>query len=128
MTFRELAEQITALPANERLELINIIVRSLKQDSRCESWSYLEPRVESWRKQLYIKDRKLPASVVWSSMLTESMTPEETADNWDLPIEAVHEAIRYCETHKELLTQEAEAERSSIEGRGISLEPTLANR
>jgi predicted ATPase len=54
------------------------------------------------------------------------MSPEEAADDWDLPLEAIDEAIRYCETHQELLKQEAEEERYRLEQKGVSLEPTAA--
>ena len=56
------------------------------------------------------------------------MTPEEVADSKDLPIEAVYEAIEYCETHAELLKQEAQEERRFLEERGVVLEPPVTNR
>ena len=34
-------------------------------------------------------------------------TIEETAYNWDLPVDAIEEVISYCQTHQELLAQEA---------------------
>ena len=73
-------------------------------------WQYIEERPQSWRKQLYLKGRKLLAQTVWSDMLVNGDTPEEAADNWDLPLAAIEEAIHYCETHRELLQQEAEEE------------------
>lgn len=56
------------------------------------------------------------------------MTLAEAADNWDLPIEAVQEATRYCESHRKLLLLEAESERAYLEREGVSLEPASANR
>jgi uncharacterized protein (DUF433 family) len=91
-------------------------------------WQYLEQRPDSWRKQLYIKGRKLRAHIVWGDMLVNEMTPEEVADSKDLPLEAVYEAIEYCETHIELLKQEALTERRFLEERGVVLEPPVANR
>jgi uncharacterized protein (DUF433 family) len=86
-------------------------------------WQYLEPRPSSWRKQLFFKGRRLRPFTVWSSMLVEAMTPEETAEDWDLPLAAVEEAIEYCQTHQDLLKREAEEERRYLEERGINLEP-----
>jgi hypothetical protein len=37
------------------------------------------------------------------------------------------EAIKYCETHQELLKQEADEERRRLEAKGISLEPKIVN-
>ena len=89
-------------------------------------WQYLEQRPDSWRKQLFFKGRRLRPATVWSSMLVEKMTPEETAYNWDLSIDEVNEAIAYCEANQEVLKQDAEAERRSLEERGVEIEPKTA--
>ena len=86
-------------------------------------WQYLEQRPDSWRKQLYLVGRKLRAHNVWSDMMVNQWSLEETAYNWDLPIEAVREAIEYCQTHLSLLEQEAESERLYLEEQGVSIEP-----
>ncbi len=86
-------------------------------------WQYLEPRPDSWRQQLYIKGRRLKAFTVWSDMVVNELSPEEVADNKDIPLAAVHEAIRYCQDNQALLEQEAQFERRYLEEQGISLEP-----
>ncbi len=53
------------------------------------------------------------------------MTPSEAAEDWDLPLAAVQEAIEYCEANRELLHYEAELERHYLEEKGISLEPKV---
>ena len=83
---------------------------------------------QSWRKQLYLKEKRLRASIVWTDMIVNEMTPEEAADNWDLPLEAIKESIEYCETHQDLLKQEALIERRHLEERGIPLEPKFTSR
>ncbi|MGL5076817.1 MAG: hypothetical protein ACRDBG_13470 [Waterburya sp.] len=90
-------------------------------------WQYLEQRPDSWRKQLYMKGRKLTAFTVWSDMIVNEMSSEEVADSKDLPIAAVKEAIAYCETNRELLEQEAKAERLYLEERGVILEPKITH-
>ncbi len=70
-----------------------------------------------------MKGRKLTAFTVWSDMIVNEMSPEEVADSKDLPLAAVEEAIAYCETNRELLEQEAKAERRYLEERGVILEP-----
>lgn len=92
-----------------------------------EQWQYLVERQHPWRRQLYIKGQKLRAFTVWQDMLVNDLTPEETADNWDLPIAAIHEVIRYCESHQELLKMEADEERYRLEEQGVSLEPQIIN-
>lgn len=128
MTLQELTEQATALSMDERLALISAIRESLKGYSPREHWLFLESRPDSWRKQLYIKGRKLRASNIWSDMIVNEMTPEECAEDWDLPLAAIHEAIEYCEIHQGLIEAEAAQERASLDtNRGSFLEPTFAN-
>ena len=90
-------------------------------------WQYLEKRPHSWRKQLYIKGRKLRAFTLWVNMNVNEMTTEEAADNWDLPLTAINEVINYCEANRELLKQEAEEERRRLEVKGVSLEPKITH-
>ena len=88
---------------------------------RISEWKYLSPRSKSSKQQLFFKGKRLSAANVWLDMLANNQTIEEAADNWDLPVEAVQEAVRYCEQNSELLTQEAETEKQSLETSGISL-------
>jgi hypothetical protein len=88
-------------------------------------WQYLEQRPHPWRKQLYLKGRRLTAFGVWSDMIVNNEIPSEAADNWDLPLAAISEVIEYCQTHQELLKKEALEERRYLEERGIALEPKI---
>ena len=91
-------------------------------------WQYLESRPHSWRKQLYIKGRRQKASTVWLDMIVNELTPEEVAENKELPLAAVTEAIEYCQSNQELLKREAQEERRRLEEKGISLEPKTIHR
>jgi hypothetical protein len=97
----------------------------MTSNSSKTKWQYLEQRPSSWRKQLYIKGKKLTAFTVWSDMIANEMSPEEIADSKELPLVAVEEGIRYCQTNQELLQQEAAAERLYLEERGVILEPKI---
>ncbi len=48
-------------------------------------------------------------------MLVNEDSPSEAADNWDLPLQAIFEVIDYCQSHQDLLQQEAEIERQYLE-------------
>ena len=91
-------------------------------------WHYLEQRPDGWREQLYVKGRKLRAFTVWMDMLVNELTPNDVAENKELPLAAVEEAILYCQKNQELLEKEAESERSRLEAKGISFEPRTVNR
>ena len=75
------------------------------------AWRYLAPRSHSWKRQLFLKGRRLTAANVWYDMLANQMTPEEAADNWDLPLEAIEEIVRYCEENRDLIGMEADEEK-----------------
>lgn len=93
-------------------------------------WRFLASHAHPWRRQLYVKGRKLLAATVWMDMRVNKRTLGETADNWDLPIEAVAEIVRYCEQNEPLLRMEADEERRRLSEGGLSVEPdpTLLSR
>jgi uncharacterized protein (DUF433 family) len=89
-------------------------------------WQYLEKRPDSWRQQLYIKGTRIKASVIYSDMIANQETPQETAENWDLPLAVVEEVMEYCQTHQVLLNYEA-AEERRIVLEGVTIEPTFTH-
>lgn len=101
-------------------------IRMTTNSSKTE-WQYLEQRPHRWRKQLYLKGKRIKASVIYSSMIVNNETLEEAADNWDLSLAAIEEVIKYCETHQELLKQEAREERRRLEEKGFILEPKVTH-
>jgi uncharacterized protein (DUF433 family) len=106
-------------------ELTRLLIPEL-QSSADNGWEYLVARPHPWRRQLYVKGRKLRASTVWMDMQANEMTLEEAADDWDLPLAAIEEIIRYCESHRQLLSMEAEEERRRLLEAGVPLEPPTA--
>ncbi len=126
MSLQELKEQAYQLSVSDRLALVSAVIESLQDIPPIENWQYLVARPHPWRKQLYIKGRKLLASIVWQDIITNQMSPEQAAENWDLPLSTIHEAIQYCESHQELLKLEADEERYQLEVKGVSFESTNA--
>lgn len=92
-----------------------------------EKWPHLERRPQSSYSQLYLKGRKLRAHTVWSDSIANNWSIQETAYNWDLPLETVKEAIEYCQTNRDLLEAEAEAERRYLEESGVNIDPKIIN-
>lgn len=136
MSLQQLKEQAYQLAADDRWELAMDILRSLQSapaeptllESPAMAWQFLVARPHPWRKQLYIKGRKLLASIVWQDMLTNQLTPEAAADNWDLPPAAIAEICQYCEAHRDLIALEAEEERCRLQAQGVSFEPITTAR
>ena len=84
-------------------------------------WTYLVERPHAWKKQLFVKGRRLTAAQVWLDMRANHMTPGEAAENWELPEEAISEIVEYCESNGALLKMEADEEKLSLASQGISL-------
>ena len=67
-------------------------------------YQYLEPRPKSSYRQLFIKGRRIRAEILYSLSIPsadtgEFFTPQQIADDYGLPVEAVQEAIAYCESN-----------------------------
>jgi uncharacterized protein (DUF433 family) len=80
---------------------------------------YLKPKPGSNYRQLFVNGR-IRAEVLYRATVgREPRTPEQVAADYDLPIEAVHDAIEYCLNNRELLDAERarEAERIKAAGR-----------
>lgn len=90
---------------------------------KTKSWQYLVKRAHPWRTQLYLKGHKLLAATVWQDMQVNHMTPEQAADNWALPVAAIHEVIAYCQTNTDLIRLEAKEEKYRLEIQGLAIEP-----
>src|SRR5262245_57087162 len=81
-----------------------------------KQWQWLERDPKSSLKQLSIKDRRIRARTLYGlTMGEDAMTPEEVAESYNLPIEAVREAIEYCQTDPPEIREDWEAEERSIE-------------
>lgn len=87
-----------------------------------KTWTYLAPKPKSNYRQLYVKGRGIRARVLYGRFMSddEPMTPEEIAEDYNLPVEAVLEAIAYCQSDPPEIRQDWEMEEASIRERGKS--------
>ena len=84
-----------------------------------KQYQYLEPRSHRWKKQLWVKGRNMTVWNLVAWMQTNSFTPEQAANDFELPVEAIYEAISYYRTHKSLVDAETNEERKRLQGAGI---------
>ncbi len=94
---------------------------------RSNKWMYLCEHAHPWKRELYVKGRKLPASAVWTTSIANNMTVQETAVDWELPVKAVEEIYEYCESHKVLLEMEAAEDMRLLKERGIKVDPEASS-
>ena len=83
------------------------------------AYKYLEPRPHPWRKILWIKGRNMHVWHLVATMLRERETPEQTAKNLGLPVEAVLEALDYYQQNKALVGAETEEECRRLRAKGL---------
>src|SRR5437016_10747491 len=93
--------------------------------STVKEWTFLEQRPHVWKRELCLKGRRVRAGVVYSSMVANHRTREETATAWNLPLEAINEVVRYCEANRALIAAENQREKLVAETAGSLLEPPI---
>ena len=101
-------------------DVTEIILPDL-ENAASNNWTYLVSRPHSWKKQLFIKGRKLTAAQIWFDMKSNQMSYAEAAENWNLPVEAVLEAENYCLQNRSLLQMEADEEKLALQTGGVRL-------
>jgi uncharacterized protein (DUF433 family) len=85
-------------------------------------YKYLTRKPKSVYKQLFIRDRWISARTLYGKYAREEtpMTPEEIAADYELPLEAVLEAIAYCESNPPELAQDYAREEALMEATGMN--------
>ena len=62
---------------------------------------HLAPREGSGYRQYFVKGRNLRAETLYRATVgPEPKTPDDVARDYDVPVEAVREAIHYCVQHR----------------------------
>ncbi|MEI8281108.1 MAG: hypothetical protein WCG75_01765, partial [Armatimonadota bacterium] len=89
---------------------VRIVIPEMESDD--QTWTYLCLRPHSWRKQLSVKGHKVLASTLYIDSIANNLTPEEVAEDYDIPLAAVREAIRYSQANLDLINMEADEEKS----------------
>ncbi len=92
--------------------------------SETKQYRFLEPRPGSNYRQLFIKGRRIRAEVIYRQTVGEDpRTPEQVADDYEIPLEAVQEAIDYCTHNEDLLRQERERGFARLRALGLDKPP-----
>jgi uncharacterized protein (DUF433 family) len=70
--------------------------------STATTYQYLEPHPGSQYRQLFIRGTKLVAWDIYCAAYQrgdeDDRTPEQVAEDFGIPVDAVYEAIQYCES------------------------------
>jgi uncharacterized protein (DUF433 family) len=84
-------------------------------------WNYLAPNPKSSYKQLFLKGTRIRAEVLYGMTVdgSEPMTPEEVAVDMNVPMEAVREAIAYCESNPPEIAEDHRREEARMKATGM---------
>lgn len=83
-------------------------------------YQHLEPRPGSNYRQLWLKGRRIRAAVVYEAVHgPDPVTPEELARDYNVPLEAVHEALDYVANNMPLIQAERREEAADMRARGL---------
>lgn len=87
-----------------------------------EKWTYLEQNPKSAYKQLFVKGTRIRARVIYGlyAMEEDPLTPDQIAAELSLPLEAVKEAIAYCESDPPELLEDYAREEALVEASGMN--------
>ncbi len=87
------------------------------------TWKYLARKPKSVYKHLFIHDqgRWVSARTVYGQAVGDgARTPEQLAEDYNLPLEAVHEAMAYCASNPREIQEDQEREEALMEAAGMN--------
>ncbi len=85
------------------------------------TYTYLAPNPKSAYKQLFVKGTRIRARVLYGWYAgPEAMSPADIAREFNLPVEAVQEAIAYCESNPPELQEDHAREEALTEASGMN--------
>ena len=91
--------------------------------SKSIRYKHLAPKRGSRYQQLAAGGRIRAEILYRETVGSEPLTPEQVAAEYNLPVEAVLEAIHYCEHNPDLLDAERAREQATIQARGLDQWP-----
>lgn len=85
-------------------------------------YRYLVARPHPWRRQLYLKGRNMTVGQVVATMQANALSPEEAAEDMDLPVAQVREALAYYDLHRDLVDLELREDATRVQERRSAAE------
>ncbi|HZW29105.1 MAG TPA: hypothetical protein VFF52_00255 [Isosphaeraceae bacterium] len=83
-------------------------------------YQHLEARPGSNYRQLFLKGRRIRAEVMYYAVHgPDPRTPEEVAHDFEVPLEAVLEALDYVERNPAIIQADHQREEASLRARGL---------
>lgn len=92
-----------------------------------KTYQYLEARPGSNYRQLFLKGRRIRADLVYQDIHgPDAYTPESWAENYQVPLEAVYEALDYVEHNQPVIRADRDRETARLRASGLLDRPPSA--
>jgi len=118
-----------SLPDKIKVYVVVTGEEAIKRESAAgKTYQYLEQRPDKSAQELFVRGTGVRASTIWHDRFISRFSPDQIARDRDLPLEAVYEALDYCQENWERICKEKDSEKQQLEKRGFFGEPSLVNQ
>ena len=83
------------------------------------TYTHLEPKPGRRSAEFFIRGSRIRAPTVWHDRYVSRMTPVQIAADREISVDAVREALRYCQKHWETICEGKDAERERLQNLGF---------
>lgn len=108
----------------DQIKVYVVVPEGENTDSK--AYQYLDQRPDKKSRELFVRGTGVPASTIWHDRFISRFSPDQIARDRDLPLEAVYEALDYCQGNWESICREKDLERQRLEQKGFFQQPDLA--
>jgi uncharacterized protein (DUF433 family) len=91
-------------------------------------YDHLVAAPHPWRRQLSLKGRTMTVGQLVATMRADDLTPETAAEDLDLPLAQIREALAYYETHRDLVDSELQEDERRLRDKGYRVESSTLPR
>jgi uncharacterized protein (DUF433 family) len=82
-------------------------------------YRHLEQRPDKRSQELFVRGVGVRASTIWHDRYVSRRSPAQIAQDRDIPLEAVYDALAYCQEHWETICREKDSESERLRQRGF---------
>ena len=83
------------------------------------AYQHLVQRSDKQGQELFLRGSGVRASTIWHDRYVSCLSPKRIAQGRDLPMEAVLEALAYCQDHWDVICADKAAERTWLAEQGF---------
>ena len=83
------------------------------------TYRYLERRPDKRSQELFVRGTGIRASTLWHDRYVSRLHPDQIATDREIRVEAVYDALAYCQESWEDISREKDEERQHLEHQGF---------